>query len=163
MATATEILAGIVNLRKTDQLNSEEGYISQIPSGATNPIYQIPAGKWAEVVVHVWAQGDSGGFNQLGRLCMGHLGGTASNRHLHTRYLQNYYEASYPLLSGGLTNNFNVGEGVQGLYFSNNVWRPRDNKFILDENMYIFRDSSNQRIGNTSLLWDITVFLRNKP
>ena len=85
MATASETIADIVVLRKLGNLSFYEGYISQNRiSGVTytNPIYQVPSGKYAEVIIHVW---DDATFS-LGNLYAGTIDESTNTGYRHARY-----------------------------------------------------------------------------
>jgi hypothetical protein len=161
MATASEVVADIIHLRKTGDLGLNEGYVSAnwtFGTVVTNPIYQVPSDKYAEVIVHIWR--DVVNQNDLQALCAGPLGGSASNRYEHLRY--NLTLNNSGLLAGGIqattVPNRSYGDNSGSIDF-----KPKDLRLYLAPNDYIFRAGVSQTFGSSNLWWDMTIILRNQP
>ena len=169
MATATEIITDWITLRYNGNFSQYQYSISNNRiSGAvyTNPIYQVPAGKIAEVIVHIW-RNDTDGGAYLGRLMMGYIREGVTNGHADLRYTQDFNYDTGLGTEGLLDQNTRVNGSYALTAPANANLVPKDSRFILDENMYIFRESgAAANFGPESgigLWWDMTVILRNKP
>jgi len=161
MATATETVADVIHLRKFGGLAFDEGYVSQNYTGitVTNPIYQIPSDKYAEIIVHIWDDGN--GNANLGRLCVGRIDSNTSNNRLQWLRYRLGVVHSNGITDEGISATMNPNQLYQQSGVGAYTVYHKDMKIYAAPSDYIFRDSNSA--GSTTLAWDMTIILRNQP
>lgn len=165
MATATEVVADVIHLRKTGPLSTYEGYISvnEIGTTYTNPIYQVPSDKYAEIILHIYADGSDGNA-QLGSFCIGPLSSGNNNRFKYLRY-QNDILIQNPIIginTQGMSSSEEPGKGYNDGSGNNNNYYIKDTRFYAAPGDYIFRANAASSTADRTF-WDMTIFLRNQP